>query len=155
MDDQVTPTELQTDATPAPFGDPRSPSEPHNYADCQRALVPVHDVLAQISGKWTILVFRVLSGGPKRFSEIKRQIDGVSQKMLTATLRDLEKDGFVTRTVTPSIPPRVDYELTAMGRELQEPLRVIGNWAHLNRERVVDARERFAEREAEQKRLSW
>ncbi|MDC9824160.1 helix-turn-helix domain-containing protein [Devosia sp. ZB163] len=131
------------------------PREPHNFEECQRHMLPVHEVLAQISGKWTILVFRVLSTGPRRFSEIKRQIEGVSQKMLTSTLRDLEKDGFVTRTVTPSIPPRVDYELTEMGKELQEPLRIIGNWAHVNRHRVEAARERFAEREAEAKRLAW
>jgi DNA-binding HxlR family transcriptional regulator len=152
MDDLVTSTELHADTglTGAPIA-----HGPEKFEECTRAMVPVHEVLAQISSKWTILVFRILSGGPKRFSEIKREIDGVSQKMLTSTLRDLEKDGFVTRTVTPSIPPRVDYELTEMGRELQEPLRVIGNWAHANRDRVVTARERFAEREAEAKRLAW
>lgn len=131
------------------------PREPHDFAECQGAMVPVHDVLAQISGKWTILVHGVLSTGPKRFSEIKRHIEGISQKMLTATLRDLEKDGFVTRTVTPSIPPRVDYELTEMGRELHEPLRAIGAWAHANRHRVEDARARFAQRAAEARELAW
>ncbi len=145
MDDLVTPTE------PASANGHDNPSR----EECTRAMIPVHEVLAQISSKWTILVVRFLSNGPKRFSEIKRHIDGVSQKMLTSTLRDLEKDGFVTRTVTPSIPPRVDYELTDMGKELQEPLRVIGNWAHANRERVERARLRFAEREEEAKRLSW
>ncbi|WP_291308301.1 MULTISPECIES: helix-turn-helix domain-containing protein [unclassified Devosia] len=157
MDDLVTPTEPLPTAAPdaiAALFDGDRP-EPHNMAQCQRAMLPVHEVLAQISGKWTILVVRVLSDGPKRFSEIKRQIEGVSQKMLTATLRDLEKDGFVSRKVTPSIPPRVDYALTEMGEELQEPLRVIGNWAHANRHRVVEARERFAEREEEAKRLAW
>ena len=152
MDDLVTSTELHADA--GPIGS-RIAYGPDKIEECTRAMIPVHEVLAQISSKWTILVVRILTGGPKRFSEIKRQIDGVSQKMLTSTLRDLEKDGFVTRTVTPSIPPRVDYELTDMGRELQEPLRVIGNWAHTNRDRVVAARERFAEREAEAKRLAW
>lgn len=157
MDDLVTHTEPQPAATPgtpswAPQHDPK---EPETFAECTRAMVPVHEVLAQISGKWTILVVQALSAGPQRFSEIKRRIDGVSQKMLTATLRDLEKDGFVSRTVTPSIPPRVDYALTEMGRELQEPLKVIGNWAHANRHRVEEARERFAEREEEAKRLAW
>jgi DNA-binding HxlR family transcriptional regulator len=128
---------------------------PVDHEACKAALLPVHEVIAQISGKWTILVIRILEAGPRRFSEIKRQVEGVSQKMLTTTLRDLEKDGFVTRTVTPSIPPRVDYELTEMGRELQEPLRVIGNWAHANRHRVEQARERFAAREADAKRLAW
>ncbi len=104
MEDLVTHTELPANGPAAAaeglFEGPRP--EPHNFAECQRAMLPVHEVLAQISGKWTILVVRVLSDGPKRFSELKRQIDGVSQKMLTATLRDLEKDGFVSRKVTPS-----------------------------------------------------
>lgn len=134
---------------------PVTPKEPLDFAQCTEAMIPVSDVLAQISSKWTIFVVRTLSDGPKRFSELKRQIEGVSQKMLTQTLRDLEKDGFVTRTVTPSIPPRVDYELTPMGHELNEPLRAIGNWAHANRHRVEAARARFAEREAEQARLAW
>ena len=150
MDDLVTHTE----PVPAPFLGPQGP-QPTTHAECALAIVPVHDVLAQISGKWTILVVGYLRDGPKRFSEIKRHVEGVSQKMLTSTLRDLEKDGFVTRTVTPSIPPRVDYELTEMGKELQEPLRVIGNWAHANRHRVEQARERFAERDAEARRLAW
>ena len=157
MDDLVTHTEpLPAPASGASSWAPRhDPSEPETFAECTRAMLPVHEVLAQISGKWTILVVQVLSAGPRRFSEIKRHIDGVSQKMLTATLRDLEKDGFVSRKVTPSIPPRVDYALTDMGQELQEPLRVIGNWAHANRHRVEEARERFAEREEEAKRLAW
>ncbi len=151
MDDLVTHTELHVHDSAGAFAN----GEPDTREACRAAMIPVHEVLAQISGKWTILVIRVLEDGPRRFSEIKRQIDGVSQKMLTATLRDLEKDGFVTRTVTPSIPPRVDYELTDMGRELRQPLRVIGNWAHANRRRVEEARERFAEREEEARRLAW
>jgi len=157
MDDLVTHTEPQPAATPGTlnWAPKHDPNEPETFAECTRAMVPVHEVLAQISGKWTILVVQALSAGPQRFSEMKRRIDGVSQKMLTATLRDLEKDGFVSRKVTPSIPPRVDYALTDMGRELQEPLKVIGNWAHANRHRVEEARERFAEREEEAKRLAW
>lgn len=131
------------------------PHEPHDFAECKRAMIPVSEVLAQIGGKWTIVIIQALSPGPRRFSELKREIEGISQKMLTATLRDLEKDGFVTRTVTPSIPPRVDYELTEMGRELHEPLRAIGTWAYANRHRVEDARERFAQRAAEARELAW
>ncbi|MGC4077527.1 MAG: helix-turn-helix domain-containing protein [Rubrivivax sp.] len=153
MDDLVTHTEPPHPAST--HGPMDEPHRPRDMAECQRAMLPVHEVLAQVSGKWTILVVRILSSGSHRFSEIKRQIDGISQKMLTSTLRDLEKDGFVNRTVTPTIPPRVDYELTEMGRELQEPLRIIGNWAHANRHRVEEARERFAEREAEARRLAW
>ena len=132
-----------------------TPMEPRSFEECTRAMVPVHEVLAQIGGKWTIFIIQALSNGPRRFSEIKRQIDGISQKMLTSTLRDLEKDGFVTRKVTPSIPPRVDYELTQMGSELQMPLRTIGDWAHANRHRVEAAREEFAKREAEARSLAW
>jgi DNA-binding HxlR family transcriptional regulator len=155
MDDLLAPTQMMPEVDVVGTALANAAPDQIDHAACKEAMLPVHEVIAQISGKWTILVIRILEGGPRRFSEIKRQIDGVSQKMLTATLRDLEKDGFVTRTVTPSIPPRVDYELTDMGRELQQPLRVIGNWAHANRHRVEQARERFAAREAEAKRLAW
>lgn len=128
---------------------------PTDKEQCKEAMVPVSEVLQQIGGKWTIHIIMSLGAGPRRFSELLRGIDGISQKMLTATLRDLEKDGFVSRKVTPSIPPRVDYELTDMGRELREPLRVISQWAHANRHRVDEARSRFAEREAEERRLAW
>lgn len=117
---------------------------PENFAECQRAVVPVIEVLSRIGSKWTIYVIIALSAGPRRFSDLKRQIEGISQKMLTATLRDLEQDGFVTRTVTPTIPPRVDYELTEMGDELRQPIAAISAWAYKNSERVAEARERYA-----------
>lgn len=107
--------------------------------DCR----PVSEILGQIGGKWTVLIIMNLSGGSKRFSELKRNIGGISQKMLTSTLRDLEMDGYVTRTVTPIIPPRVDYELTALGRDLQQPLLAIGEWAFKNRPRVLEARRQY------------
>lgn len=107
--------------------------------DCR----PVGEILNQIGGKWTVLIINLLSDGPKRFSEIRRQIGGISQKVLTATLRELEMDGFVTRTVTPSIPPRVDYELTELGHDLQKPLNMLGQWALDNRPRVLEARGRY------------
>lgn len=113
------------------------PIDPHN--DCR----PVGEILNQIGGKWTVLVINLLGDGPRRFSEIKRLIGGISQKVLTATLRELEMDGFVTRTVTPSIPPRVDYELTELGRDLQGPLAVMGKWAVDNRPKVLEARGRY------------
>jgi len=156
MDNLVTNAEPPIDASDAERTSPEgSPPRPHDMVECRQAMLPVHEVIAQISGKWTILVVRILSTGPKRFSELKRQIEGVSQKMLTATLRDLEKDGFVSRKVTPTIPPRVDYALTEMGQELQEPLNVISTWAYGNRQRVEEARERFAEREAKARELAW
>jgi DNA-binding HxlR family transcriptional regulator len=116
---------------------------PISHAQCKSEMIPVSDVLQQIGSKWTVFVIGHLSEGPRRFSELKRGIEGVSQKVLTATLRDLEKDGLVTRKVTPSIPPRVDYELTEMGRELREPLYAIGQWAHANRARVDAARQQY------------
>lgn len=115
--------------------------------DCR----PVGEILHQIGGKWTVLIINLLSAGPLRFSEIKRQVGGISQKVLTATLRDLEMDGLVTRTVTPSIPPRVDYELTELGRDLQKPLDMLGRWAVDNRPKVLEARGRYFSQHPEAK----
>lgn len=111
----------------------------HIHNDCR----PVGEILHHIGGKWTVLTINLLRDGPLRFSEIKRQIGGISQKVLTATLRELEMDGFVTRTVTPSIPPRVDYELTELGQDLQKPLDALGRWAVDNRPKVLEARGRY------------
>jgi len=107
--------------------------------DCR----PVGEILDQIGGKWTVLIINRLSGGPMRFSELKREIGGVTQKVLTSTLRSLEMDGFVTRRVTPTIPPRVDYELTELGRDLQGPLDLLSQWAVANRPLVLEARHRY------------
>jgi len=122
---------------------------------CQSAAVPVTEVLGRVGSKWTVFVIMELARGPKRFSELKRRIEGISQKMLTATLRDLEEDGFITRAVTPTIPPRVDYAITEMGRELTVPLATIADWAVRNRDRVSAARERYAVAEAERREQAW
>ncbi len=82
----------------------------------------VRDVLSRVGDKWSVLVVTLLCGGPRRFNELRRTIEGISQRMLTLTLRGLERDGLVTRTVYPTVPPRVDYELTTMGRTLLEPV---------------------------------
>src|SRR6476646_3570581 len=82
----------------------------------------ISTLLSRIGDKWTVLVVQTLGAGPKRFNELRREIPSVSQRMLTLTLRNLERDGLVNRTVTPSIPPRVDYELTELGRSLQKPI---------------------------------
>jgi DNA-binding HxlR family transcriptional regulator len=105
----------------------------------------VSQVLSRIGDKWTVLVIELLGRQPMRFSELKREVGGISQKMLTSTLRGLERDGFVIRTVEPTIPPRVDYELTRMGRELLEPVRALGSWARQNGARIEDARRRYDE----------
>ncbi|ORE97799.1 helix-turn-helix domain-containing protein [Aurantimonas sp. 22II-16-19i] len=103
----------------------------------------VGSVLSRIGDKWSVLVVMLLAGGPKRFSELKRAIGTISQRMLTLTLRGLERDGLVTRTVTPTIPPRVDYELTDLGHSLCGPVRGIGDWAFENHGRIEAARQRY------------
>lgn len=111
----------------------------HRDETCQA----VSDVLSRVGDKWTVLVVELLSEGPMRFSELRRRIGNISQKMLTSTLRGLERDGLVTRTVYPTVPPRVDYELTALGRELRTPIKALALWARENMVRINDARERF------------
>ena len=103
----------------------------------------VSEILARVGDKWTVLVVSLLGDGPMRFSELRRAIDGISQKMLTTTLRILERDGFCTRKVFPTVPPRVEYKLTALGRDLLVPVKALGEWAIANRERVDAARRRF------------
>jgi len=115
------------------------PSNLHVPEDCRA----VSEVLARIGDKWTVLVVGELGGGPKRFNEIRRALGSISQRMLTLTLRGLERDGLVTRTVFPTIPPRVDYELTKLGRSLLEPVSGLGLWARQNRETIQEARRRF------------
>jgi DNA-binding HxlR family transcriptional regulator len=109
----------------------------------------VNGILSRVGDKWTVLVVELLGQGPMRFNELRRLIGGISQKMLTTTLRGLERDGFVTRTVFPTIPPRVDYELTDLGRELLVPVHALGEWARQNTARVAQARARFDAKQAE------
>ena len=85
----------------------------------------------------------MLGDGPKRFNELKRMVGGISQRMLTLTLRGLERDGLVTRTVFPTIPPRVDYELTDLGRGLSQPVKALGEWAASHQDQIEAARSRF------------
>ena len=101
------------------------------------------DILQRVGDKWTVLVVGKLGKGPMRFNELRTAVGGISQKMLTTTLRGLERDGFVTRTIYPTIPPRVDYELTDLGFELLEPVNRLGEWARQNTDRVNAARARF------------
>ena len=104
------------------------------------ALCPVRTVINDIGDKWSILVLICLSQGSHRFTEIKRALPDISQRMLTQTLRKLERDGFLLRTVTATIPPRVDYELTRLGFSLLEPLAQLAGWANANMEAVKSAR---------------
>src|SRR5574338_771148 len=89
----------------------------------------ISTLLSRIGDKWTVLVVQTLGGGSRRFNELRREIPSVSQRMLTLTLRNLERDGLVSRAVTPSIPPRVDYALTDLGRSLHEPVNALSRWA--------------------------
>ena len=120
-------------------GTPLIPSNLEVAEDCRA----VSEVLARVGGKWTVLVVTVLGEGPKRFNELRRALGSISQRMLTLTLRGLERDGLVTRTVFPTIPPRVDYELTKLGHSLLDPVSRLGLWARQNRSAIEAARRRF------------
>ena len=103
----------------------------------------ISTLLSRIGDKWTVLVVRTLGEGSRRFNELRREIPSVSQRMLTLTLRNLERDGLVSRTVTPSIPPRADYELTELGRSLQKPICGLATWATENVDAIHAAQGRF------------
>jgi DNA-binding HxlR family transcriptional regulator len=110
-------------------------------ADCRRA----GDILARLGDKWTILLLMVLGDRRMRFTELHRTINGISQRMLTVTLRNLEHEGILIRTVYPTIPPRVEYELSDRGRSLKVALAPIGNWVMENQNDIEEARGRFRE----------
>jgi DNA-binding HxlR family transcriptional regulator len=111
--------------------------------DVPEACRAVSEVLSRVGDKWTVLVVSTLGDGPKRFNELRRALGSISQRMLTLTVRALERDGLVTRTVFPTNPPRVDYELTQLGRSLLEPVSALGTWARHNRPAIQQARQRF------------
>ena len=115
------------------------PAQIHLPGDCRA----IGDVLARIGDKWSILVVSRLGEGALRFNELRRSIGGISQRMLTLTLRGLERDGLVTRTVFPTIPPRVDYALTSLGHDLLDPVATLGAWAIRNQAKIASAREHF------------
>jgi DNA-binding HxlR family transcriptional regulator len=121
---------------------PVLPPQPDLDGDCRG----VASILARVGDKWSVFVIMLLGDGPRRFNEIKRMVGGISQRMLTLTLRGLERDGLVTRTVFPTIPPRVDYELTDLGRGLSEPVVALGKWAMDHQTEIEDARARFDRR---------
>ncbi|MGR6913696.1 winged helix-turn-helix transcriptional regulator [[Actinomadura] parvosata] len=108
------------------------------FAEC-----PSRKLLDRLSDKWVTLVLTALSQGPRRYSDLSRRIAGVSQKMLTQTLRVLERDGLVSRTITPSVPVRVDYELTPLGQSLMPLVAAIKSWAQEHIEDVEAARRRY------------
>jgi DNA-binding HxlR family transcriptional regulator len=107
-------------------------------ATCQ-----LRDVLDRVGDKWSVLVMALLGTGPKRYSQVQHAIDGISQRMLTLTLRSLERDGLVSRTVTPTSPPRVDYQLTPVGQTLSVEVSSLMQWADRHREYVAQSRIRY------------
>ncbi|WP_299284904.1 helix-turn-helix domain-containing protein [uncultured Tateyamaria sp.] len=136
------------DGTNSPLGSLLGTAEawPDDYLDglykgeYDPEICPVRHVLKGIADKWTILILAALKADRQRFSQIKRLVPDVSQRMLTQTLRKIERDGYVTREVTPTIPPRVDYELTDLGRSLVAQLAPLAQWADEHREAVGKAR---------------
>ena len=109
---------------------------------------PTRQALDRIADKWSVLVIGLLDEKPKRFSDLQRTIGGISQKMLTQTLRTLERDGLVSRTVYAQVPPRVEYELTPLGRTLIEPIRAIRVWAESHIKQVIAAQQTYDQRQS-------
>lgn len=112
---------------------------PTTHRDCQTVV----SVLARVGEKWTVLVVMTLRERPRRFNELKRAVDGISQQMLTRTLKALERDGLVARTVHPTVPPQVEYRLTDLGHSLSEPVKGLGSWAMTNLAAIYANRERY------------
>jgi DNA-binding HxlR family transcriptional regulator len=101
---------------------------------------PSRSIMQRMGDKWTPLVFLALEAGPRRFSQLRQDIGGVTPKVLTQTLRSLERDGLLTRTIYPEVPPRVEYELTALGATLLGPLAVVRAWSQDHAEKIIRAR---------------
>ena len=115
------------------------PASPGDHADCHR----VTGVLSLVGDKWTVMIVMVLRERPRRFNELKRAVGGISQQMLTRTLKALERDGMITRTVHHTVPPQVEYALTALGHSLSEPVYQLGEWARAHLDEIEGNRWRF------------
>ena len=118
------------------------PGELRDTSQCEQ----ISALLSRVGDKWTVLVVDVLGAGPMRFNALRRSVGDISQKMLATTLRNLERDGFVTRTVTPTTPPQVEYALTDLGSGLLEPVRALAAWTVANADRIESARQAYATR---------
>lgn len=110
-----------------------------NNPDCRA----VSEILNRVGDKWSVLIVVTLAEGSRRFNELRREVPSISQRMLTLTLRGLERDGLVSRTVTPTIPPRVDYDLTELGRSLEKPVAALAEWSKENIGAVYAAQELY------------
>jgi DNA-binding HxlR family transcriptional regulator len=126
------------DGTSGEPGHMRGTARPSRVDETQTC--EIRELLDRLGDKWSLLVVELLGGGTRRFSELRREIDGISQRMLTLTLRQLERDGLVTRTVHPVVPPRVDYELTGLGASLLDAVAPLVDWARRHREDIAGAR---------------
>src|SRR5271155_2807974 len=115
----------------------------HSQGQC---CAPIRETLSRVGDKWSLLIISILSDAPLRFNELRRRIDGISQRMLTRTLRELERDGLVTRTVTPTTPPSVEYALNDLGRSLLEPVKALIAWTFTNYPQITKAQQRFDKR---------
>ncbi|MYS24421.1 transcriptional regulator, HxlR family [Streptomyces sp. DvalAA-14] len=104
---------------------------------------PVREIIDRVGSKWSVQIILAVTKGPVRFTELERSIEGISRRMLTLTLRNLERDGLIIRTVYPTVPPKVEYTASQMTMELEEPLSALARWALRHREEVVSAREVF------------
>ncbi|WP_221980181.1 winged helix-turn-helix transcriptional regulator [Rhizobium laguerreae] len=120
----------------------QAPGNPEETENC----VLIRRTLSRVTDKWTVLIVRVLGRGPCRFNALRREVGEISQKVLASCLRDLEENGFVSRTVTPSNPPQVEYALTELGEEFLRPVRSLAEWVLENHARIEDARAAFAGR---------
>ncbi len=114
-----------------------------DVSDVVAEACPVQEVLDRVAGKWSILIVVAAARGPIRFTELERAIDGISRRMLTLTLRNLERDGLLKRTVHPTVPPKVEYELTPMARELHASLLSLTDWAERHRATITAARREY------------
>lgn len=119
-------------------------------ADAYLATCPSRQILDVLANKWTMLVMGALGGGPMRFGELRRRLDGITQKMLTQTLRTLERDGLVTRTVYPTVPPRVEYAATPLGESVTDLLSGIRAWSEEHINQILDARDAYDVRAAQE-----
>lgn len=130
-------------ASTVDYGD-ADPFQWDTREDCQ-----VRQILDRVADKWSLLVIALLDSRRLRFTELRREIDGVSQRMLTVTLRQLERDGLVKRTVHPVVPPRVEYELTPLGGTLHATIQSLVTWTEQHQQEIAQAREAYDKREAE------
>jgi len=120
------------------------PGDRADTAACEH----ISRMLARISDKWTLLVVRTLGAGPRRFNALRREVGEISQKVMASTLRELEENGFVSRTVTPVTPPQVEYALTDLGRDFLKPVQALAEWVVVNTSRIETARAAYAQRRA-------